>query len=117
MVHPVSQWIGIIRDLEKPAVAVGNNENSLRFEVSENSAYNGEVTITARVQGSGSHNFFIRTSNLKIKGPAKRVNLKSDITTLVWHGKTESGDEPWVAVVVADNDVANHKELIGGGLY
>jgi len=117
-VHPVSQWIGIMRDIEKPAVEVGKNENSLRFEVSEKSISNGEVTITARVQGSGSHNFFIRTSNLKIKGPAKGVNLKSgNITTLGWHAKTESVDEPWVAVIVADNDLASHKELIGGGLY
>ena len=116
-VHPVSQWIGIVRDIKSPAVARGKTDNSLRFEVSENSTSNGEVTITVRVQGSGSHKLSIRTSNLKIKDPAKPVNLKpGKSTTLVWHAKTESVDELWIAVIIADNDLASHKELFGRGL-
>jgi hypothetical protein len=116
-VHPVSQWIGIVRDIKSPAVARGKTDNSLSFEVSENSTYNGEVTITVRVQGSGSHKLSIRTSNLKIKDPAKPVNLKpGKSTTLVWHAKTESVDELWIAVIIADNDLESHKELFGRGL-
>jgi Glycosyl hydrolase family 9/Cellulase N-terminal ig-like domain len=116
-VHPVSQWIGLMRDIEGPAVVQGKADNSFNFEVSEESTSKGEVTITARVQGSGSHKFFIRTNNLKIKDPAKMVNLKSaNNTNLVWHAKTESVDEPWVAVIVADNDLASHKELVGKGI-
>jgi hypothetical protein len=116
-VHPVSQWIGIVRDINSPAVAAGKADNSFNFEVSEESASKGEVTITARVQGSGSHKFFIRTSNLKIKDPAKMVNFKSgNNTNLVWHAKIESDDEPWVAVIVADSDLASHKELVGRGI-
>ncbi len=78
------------------------------------SSAKGKVTITARIQGNGSHKFFIRTSNLTIKGSAKQVNLKSGgKITLEWYGKTESIDETWVAVIVPDNDLTNHKELIG----
>jgi Glycosyl hydrolase family 9/Cellulase N-terminal ig-like domain len=116
-VHPVSQWIGIVRDINSTAVARRKADNSFNFEVSEVSTSKGEVTITARVQGSGSHNFLIRTSNLKIKDPAKLINLKSGKnTTLVWYAKTEFVDESWVAVIIADNDLVNHKELIGIGL-
>jgi hypothetical protein len=89
-------------------------ENAFNFEVSKVDSDNGEVTITARIQGNGSHNFAIRTSNLTIKRSSKQINLKSGREiTLEWHGKTESIDEQWVAVIVPDHDLANHKELIG----
>jgi hypothetical protein len=172
-VHPVSQWIGLMRDIEGPAVVQGKadgtvefkslpsgqltniepdslgqfqamipwgdylvksngvektltfipagtynldlrSNNAFNFEVSKVSSAKGEVTITTRIQGNGSHKLSIRTSNLTIKGSAKQVNLKSaGKITLEWHGKTESIDEPWVAVIVADNDLTNHVELIG----
>lgn len=113
-VHPVSQWIGLMRDIERPVVVQGNAANAFNFEVSKVSSVNGEVIITARIQGNGSHKFSIRTSNLTIKGSAKQVNLRSGgKITLKWYGKTESIDEPWVAVIVADNDLTNHKELTG----
>jgi hypothetical protein len=90
------------------------SNNAFNFEVSKVSSAKGEVTITTRIQGNGSHKLSIRTSNLTIKGSAKQVNLKSaGKITLEWHGKTESIDEPWVAVIVADNDLTNHVELIG----
>jgi hypothetical protein len=172
-VHPVSQWIGVMRDTEGPAVVEGKadgtvefrslpsgqltntepdslghfkiiiprgeysikcngvekimtfipagtynldlrSDNAFTFEVSKVSSPGGKVTITAKVQGSGRHKFSIRTSNLTIKGPEKQVNLKpGGKITLVWNGKTESADEPWVAVIVPDNDLTNQKELIG----
>jgi hypothetical protein len=172
-VHPVSQWIGLMRDIQGPAVVQGKadgavefkslpsgqltniepdsigqfkamipqgeylvkskevkktlsfipagiynldlrSNNAFNFEVSKVSSVNGKIIITARIEGNGSHKFSIRTSNLIIKGSAKQVNLKSGgKITLKWHGKTESIDESWVAVIVADNDLTNHKELIG----
>ena len=90
------------------------SNNAFNFEVLKVSSAKGEVTITMRIQGNGSHKFSIRTSNLTINGSAKQVNLKSGRRiTLEWYGKTESIDEPWAAVIVADNDLTNHKELIG----
>jgi hypothetical protein len=172
-VHPVSQWIGLMRDIEGPAVVQGKADgpvefkslpsglltniepdslglfeamipqgeylvksngvektltfipagtynldlrpdNAFDFEVSKVSSSKGEITITARIQGNGSHKFSIRTSNLTVKGSAKQVNLKSGKkVTLKWNGIIESIDEPWVAVIVPDNDLTNHKELIG----
>jgi hypothetical protein len=172
-VHPVSQWIGLVRDIGGPVVVQGNADETVEFEflpsgqlthsepdslgqfkamipqgeylvkskgvrkkltfipggtynldlrpdyafdyeVSKVSSSKSEVTIIATIKGNGNHKFSIRTSNLTIKGSAKQVNLKSgEKITLVWHGKTKSVDEPWIAVIVADNDLTNHKELIG----
>jgi hypothetical protein len=123
-VHPVSQWIGLMSDIVGPAVVQGKtdriynpdlrSENAFDFEVSKVSTAKAEVIITARIQGTGSHKFSIRTSNLTVISPSKQVNLKSGgKITLKWYGRTESPDEPWVAVIVADNDLSNHKELIG----
>jgi hypothetical protein len=172
-VHPVSQWIGLMRNIRGPAVIQGkadgvvefkslpsgqltkiepdslgqfkvmipqgeylvksrtvektltfipagiyNEElrtaNAFDFEVSKESSSKGSFTITIRIQGSGNHKFSIRTNNLTIKDSSKIINLKSGgKITLRWNGKAKNADEPWVAVIVADNDLANHKELTG----
>lgn len=42
------------------------------------------------------------------------MNLRSEEKiTPELHGRTESTDEPRVAVIVPDNDLTNSKELIG----
>jgi hypothetical protein len=90
------------------------SENAFDFEVSKESSSKGSFTITIRIQGSGNHKFSIRTNNLTIKDSSKIINLKSGgKITLRWNGKAKNADEPWVAVIVADNDLANHKELTG----
>jgi hypothetical protein len=175
-VHPVSQWIGLMHDLEGPAIVKGKTDKPVEFknlqsghqtivkadslgnfrimlpegkylvknnnmeqissflpsgtydmdlrshkaftfEVSSASSGNGEVTITAIVQGNGSHQFSMKTYNLTNKEPSKLVNLKSgEKITLKWHCKIESLDELWVAVLIPDKDIANHKELTGSVL-
>ena len=172
-VHPVSQWIGLMRDLEGPAVIQGKTnepvefknlqsglqtivkpdsagkfriilpegrylvksngleqtctflpagtydmdlrqENAFAFEVSSTTSGNGEVILTAIVHGTGSHKLSLRTNNLAIKEPAKQIYLKSGgRITLRWHGKIESEDESWVAVIIPDKNISNHKELTG----
>jgi hypothetical protein len=172
-VHPVSQWIGLMRDLEGPAVIQGKTnepvefknlqsglrtivkpysagkfriilpegrylvksngleqtctflpagtydmdvrpENAFAFEVSSTTSGKGEVILTAIVHGTGSHKLSLRTYNLAIKEPEKLIYLKSGgRTTLRWHGKIESEDESWVAVIIPDKNISNHKELTG----
>jgi hypothetical protein len=175
-VHPVSQWIGLMRNLEGPAVVQGKTDSpvefknlqsgqqtivkadslgrfriklpegrylvknstmeqtcsflpagtydmdlrsgkAFKFDVSETSSGNGEVTVTAIVQGNGTHQLSLKTCNLTIKEPTRQINLKSGQTiTLKWHCKIQSQDEPWVAVLIPDKDIANHKELTGSVL-
>jgi hypothetical protein len=172
-VHPVTNWIWLMRDLEGPALVQGKAENPVEFkslgsgqltvlqpdslglfktmlpegeylvrsngleqaytllpagkyildlrsnnafsfEISKVSSGKGEVTITLFAQGNGDHQFAIRTNNLTIKTSTKQIHLKSgEKTTFSWHCKISSVDEPWVAVIVPDNNLMNKKELIG----
>jgi hypothetical protein len=90
------------------------SDNAFTFEVSGTSSANGEITVTAIVRGNGSHQLAMKTHNLTIREPVKHVNLKSgERITLKWHCKIESEDEPWVAVLIPDKNIANHKELTG----
>jgi hypothetical protein len=116
-VHPVSQWLGIMRDID----GAKGNENTVHkpeinydLNLSATTSPSGAVAITAVIEGEGSHSFNIRTSNLSIKDPGKQVTLKhGKKVTLKWQGKTEHSDEPWVAVIVGDNDLKNRRELKG----
>jgi len=89
-------------------------KEAFSFEVAKQSSAKGIVTITLKVQGNGSHQFTIRSNNLAIKDPTKKTQLQPGVSvTLKWQGKISATDEPWVAVVVPDNDLANKKELTG----
>jgi hypothetical protein len=91
-----------------------NLKNAFNFEVSKLSSGKGIVTITAKVNGSGSHQLTVRSNNLTIKVPTKKIVLKSgEKTTLKWECKISLTDEPWVAVIVPDNNLSNKKELTG----
>ena len=89
-------------------------KEAFSFEVAKQSSAKGIVTITLKVQGNGSHQFTVRSNNLIIKDSTKKTILQSGVkVTLKWQGKISATDEPWVAVVVPDNDFANKKELTG----
>ncbi|HZK94148.1 MAG TPA: glycoside hydrolase family 9 protein [Prolixibacteraceae bacterium] len=89
-------------------------EEAFSFEVAKQTSGNGAVTITLKVQGNGSHQFTVRSNNLIIKDLTKNTVLQPGVkVTLKWQGKITTTDEPWVAVVVPDNDLAHKKELTG----
>jgi hypothetical protein len=113
-VHPVSQWIGLMRDIGLPVVKESEGAGTLNFKVSKRKSSNDDIIISATIEGTGSHEFSIRVSNMIIRDPSKNINLKSaGKTILEWHGRPKAPDEPWIAVIVADNDLAHHKELFG----
>ena len=113
-VHPVSQWIGLMRDIGLPVVKESEGAGTLNFKVSKRKSSNDDIIISATIEGTGSHEFSIRVSNMIIRDPSKHINLKSaGKTILEWHGRPKAPDEPWIAVIVADNDLAHHKELYG----
>ena len=75
---------------------------------------NGNVTLAAHIQRSGTHRFSVRVDNLDIKNPSKEVHLKSgNEMTLEWHCKIRVPDEPWVAVIIPENNLSGKKELRG----
>jgi len=84
------------------------------MEVSERTTSKGEVTITAKLKGTGSHTLNLRTSNLSVKGSGKNVILEpgKDVV-LKWQARVIHTDEPWVAVIVGDNNIISRNEVAG----
>ena len=109
--HPVSQWIWLMCDPEIPLPVKGS---AFGFEVSKHSSDNGVVILSAKVRGEGSHQFTVRSNNLKVKSPIIKTNLKPDKTiTIKWQCKISAPDEPWVAIIIPDNDLTGKEELTG----
>jgi hypothetical protein len=86
----------------------------LNYQVSKKVSATGEVTIKLTVQGSGSHQFNIRTDNLTMTATSKTVKLTPGSSlSFELSGHITSPDEPWVAVIVPDNNLSQRKETRG----
>jgi hypothetical protein len=86
----------------------------LSYQVSKDVSATGEVIIRVIANGNGSHHFNIRMDNLMIADSSKTIQLKPGNTlTFEWKGRIISPDEPWVAVIVPDNDLSQRKEIRG----
>jgi hypothetical protein len=84
------------------------------FEISKIMSTDKDVRISLKARGEGIHRFSIRTHNLVLQDTQKELTLKSGREgRLEWSGKIRSLDTPWVAVVMADENVTNRKELMG----
>lgn len=116
-IHPVNQWMGLMREmvyLPDRFTAEKNREHPFNMIVTEKTTPKGEISLTAVIKGSGSHNFDLRTSNISVKGSTKKVTLESGReVVLKWQARTIDHDEPWVAVIVADNDISKRWEITG----
>jgi hypothetical protein len=88
--------------------------HALDFEISKLSSSDGQVRIRVSARGDGSHRFSIHTDNLTLpEAPEELVLKRGSMGTLEWFGRITSLDSPWVAVVIADEDPAVRKELVG----
>jgi hypothetical protein len=89
-------------------------DRSFDFDVSKLQSPDGEVRIRVRARGDGHHQFRLRTDNLIISEAAKEVSLKEGTQGAVeWQGSIRSSDTPWIAVIIADENPSNRKELTG----
>ncbi len=116
-IHPVNQWLGLMRDLtgafQKPVEAEATVKD-LTVDLTETTSPNGTVTITATIQGTGNHTLNLRSSNLNIKSSERKISLTAGKkATVKWQGKTLNASEPWVALVVPDNDLTERSEVRG----
>ncbi len=90
------------------------NDFLLNYEVSKEVSPKGEVTIKLTAQGKGIHHFDIRTDNLTITATSKTIKLTPGSSlNFEWRGHITSPDEPWVAVIVPDNNLSQRKETRG----
>jgi hypothetical protein len=118
-VHPVTQWLWLMCGFEGTPLLNGTASEAgvnkgLFIEASKLSSANGNVTITAKIQGVGEHKLAVRSNNLAVVAPTKLFKLKQGETKVVkWQAKINSNDEPWVVVIVPDDILSNKKELTG----
>jgi hypothetical protein len=86
---------------------------SLDFSVSSTTSAPGQVLIEVEAQGTGSHNFSIRTENLTVSGARQTLTLKPGQSQKVtWKGQINEPNGPWFVVVIPDNDLSQRKEVL-----
>lgn len=124
-VHPVARWLWLMQDLTGPALVQGRFDSgvtrkaarpghSLDFAIRANTSANGEVTIDLTASGSGRHTFAIRSDNVAVDEPEKKLTLHPGAAGVVrWKARVLSTDAPWVIVVVPDKDVLHRREAVG----
>lgn len=86
----------------------------LDFTVDAQTSPNGEVTIRVAARGEGVHTFALRTENLDAGGAERSLTLRAaEPRMLEWKTRVIARDEPWVAVVVPDGDIARGRDAVG----
>jgi hypothetical protein len=85
----------------------------LNYEISKQASAAGEVTIKLTAQGNGTHVFNVRTDNIFLSTTSKKLTLNGKTENLEWRGHINSPDEPWVAVIVPDDNISARKEVRG----
>jgi hypothetical protein len=85
----------------------------LNFDLKAESAANGEIAIRLTASGSGRHSFALRTGNMAVDSSAKELNLQPGTSrTLAWIAHPLRPDQPWVVVVVPDDDISHSRDLV-----
>ncbi len=107
-VHSVSRWLWLMADLLSPPRTSGP-----RMQLSA-SRTGQDIAVRMTVRGTGRHTFVIRAENLTTDGASKSVTLSPGRPiTLEWKARMTRKDEPWVAVAIADGDIARRKDVLG----
>lgn len=83
------------------------------MKVQATTASDGSVSIRVTLSGTGSHSVTVRTNNLAVKNASQEVHLRGNSVTLEWKARTTKLNNPWVAVVVPDGNLAAKKEVTG----
>jgi hypothetical protein len=86
----------------------------LDFKLAKAWSGDRQVQIRLTAQGEGAHRFSIRSDNLALTDSQRTITLRPGHESIVeWSGRISSTDTPWVVVVIADDDLSRHKELLG----
>ncbi len=112
-VHPSSRWLSVMADVfPRTSPTTDSKIKGLNFEVSAKQSEDSvEITLTA--SGKGIHKFALRGWNLSVEKPEQTVEVEmSSMKKIVWNGKINSKNRPWIAVVIPDNNIKAKTELI-----
>jgi hypothetical protein len=84
------------------------------FKVTSETAGPNDIILRVSAQGAGGHTFSVRTNNLKLGDPEKKLDLGSGNTReAVWHAHVISQETPWVAVIIPDEMLDARREITG----
>jgi hypothetical protein len=88
--------------------------HAIDFALTSKTIKSGKVVLRLTASGDGMHTFEIRANNLKINQPSKRIILSPNQTkTIQWTASMLATDQPWIAVVIADDNVLERQDMIG----
>jgi hypothetical protein len=90
-------------------------DKAIDYTVGTETDASGEIVLSVTARGTGQHIFSIRADNLAMRETTQQsASLTSDKeSSVAWHAHVLSPDTPWVAVVIADNALANRREITG----
>jgi hypothetical protein len=87
--------------------------HAMDFEIEADTAATGDVAVRLIASGSGSHTFALRSENLDVNSSPKELKLQpGSKTTFTWKARKKSTGQPWVAVVVPDDDLSQSRDLV-----
>jgi hypothetical protein len=113
-VHPSARWLWLMEDLMDPRVADVREARMLDYNVEATTSETGTVAISLRAHGTGTHEFTLRSDNLTVAQPTKRLTLRGGQPgTITWIARLTNRNAPWVGVVIPDRDVADRREVNG----
>ena len=111
-VHSSSRWIWILSDLAGGRPRPGVSKACV-FSAVQQTRPDGSVIVRVSARGRGRHRFAVRAWNLHVADARKEADLQAGrAAELTWTAKVQSADSPWVAVVVADGNAADRRELL-----
>jgi hypothetical protein len=83
------------------------------FRLAQQTGNDGSVALKVTVEGIGRHSLTVLADNLSLEQLVRQVDLSGKPQTITIKGKMGKLDAPWVAVVVADDDLTQRKEAAG----
>jgi len=90
-------------------------DKAVDFNVESKEVNSKEILLQLTAEGAGAHTFTAKTDNLDLTGPD---TVKVDLGhhgphEIIWHARVIDPASPWVAVVLQDGSISQHRELTG----
>ncbi len=108
-VHPSSRWLYTLADL----AAAPADEAAVVFDLNQRMESDGRITVALTARGKGSHRFTLKAANAEFSRTEQVLSLSDSAPAkITWTGRILSADQPWVAVVMPDNNPAGRKDVV-----
>jgi len=112
--HTANRWLMLVSEIydTEPKNASLLNDKDLDFSISKKLLRNGKIEISVSAVGNSEVYFELRGFNLETGQANKKVKFdQNQKETINWKVKPASSNRPWIAVVIANNDMSTKKEI------